>query len=174
MSEVTLGVDPGDRWIGFAILSGSGEILAAGSLPPEGAAAALLGLARRWGVALVGVERAGHLHASGSKVSLGSRGGALARANWIGGEIAGTFQASGFAVLTCSASTWRAWLCGSASADGPSILQRLRSLVPWVDPPLPEGATKTDKDHPRDACGLALWSLAQRAAREVSPIQGAA
>lgn len=160
---VTLGLDPGDRWIGFAVAL-DGLPLCAGIAQPVEAGVTVPALVRRYGVTHAALERAEHVHAGGSRAALASRGSALARSNWVGGRLEAILEGLGVEVCTCSAPTWRAWLTGAASADDARVNGAILARVPtWTDPPLPVGTARDDRTHPRDAFGLALWRASARA-----------
>jgi hypothetical protein len=109
------------------------------------------------GATRIAVERATHFHAG--KGAEGAQAAGLARAQWIGGEIAGMLRGQGYAVTTCSSATWRSPL--------------KRGGVPWQQglaarlPSLPTG------EHIADAAGVALTLLAPPRAPKVPRVPGA-
>lgn len=164
MRVVTLGADPGDVWTGYAILAWEGAglplVVCAGMLPPDAAPVALAALAREHGVQRAAVERSENVYPGGNRACVVARGGAVARANWIGGELSGRLAALGVHVESPTAQAWHVALTGLPSPAVSHVHAALRHAVQaWQDPPRPESAKETDREHPRDGCGLALFSL---------------
>lgn len=163
-SLITLGVDPGDVWVGYTVLAFSGEssppsVLDAGIISPDLSPEFIASLAIRCGVSRAAVERAANVFPGGNRAAVTARGGALARANWIGGEIVGRLRASGVSVEAPTANAWRLALVGESSPTPGRVHACVRAACPsWRDPALPPDARDVDRDHPRDAAGLALYA----------------
>lgn len=163
-SLITLGVDPGDVWVGYAVLAFSGEIsppivLDAGIICPDLSPEFIASLALRCGVSCAAVERAANVFPGGNRAAVTARGGALARANWIGGEIVGRLKAAGASVEAPTANAWRLALVGASSPTPGQVHASVRAACPsWRDPALPPDTRDVDREHARDAAGLALYA----------------
>jgi hypothetical protein len=161
---VTLGVDPGDVWTGYAVLAFSDEtsppsVLDAGIVAPEFASEIITAIALRCGVSRAAVERAANVFPGGHRSAVVARGGALARANWVGGEIVGRLRGAGLAVETPTSNTWRLALVGASSPTPGQVHAAVRAACPsWLDPALPSEAQDVDREHARDGAGLALYA----------------
>jgi hypothetical protein len=177
------GIDPGSRWVAVAILDASGCVAGhtfdVGRVIPlekprvvkrrDGSERTidvrrevtdedverLLGDIAEYlaahGVARVAVERAAHFHMGDG--ATGAQAAGLARAQWVGGEIAGMLRGQGYAVSTCSSAKWRARLRAKGTTWQQGLAVRL--------PSLPTG------EHIADAAGVALTLLAPPSAPKV-------
>lgn len=104
---------------------------------------------RGLGVERVVVERATHFYGSG-----GAQAAGLARAQWVGGELAGALRVAGARVETVSSATWRGAAKKSVRAkDWRAAV--VAGLMGWPSP--------MPGEHAVDAAGAALYAVTKPA-----------
>lgn len=151
-----LGVDPGAT-IGWCVLDvgdSTGSYVSAGAVRAgahglgDDARSLLESVLAGARAIILAIERVEHVHGQARMGSSYAEG--LARAGWVGGEIAQLGRARGLEVATVEAAVWRKLLVGSRTAKDAQIAAMVRVRIPtWP---------KRSNAHTRDAAGVALWA----------------
>lgn len=145
-----LGIDPG-KTVGLALLdvgASQARFLDASALDAALLDGPLMFATFAPAPDLVAIEKVEHVHGSDRMGSSYAEG--LARAAWVGGELAAAARAAGLRVITVEASAWRRAIVGSRTASDATIAKAIRLRVPtWPS---------KSNAHQRDAAGVALWA----------------
>ncbi len=158
-STLVLGVDPGSRWIGWALLRVDAGYRLAGVLDLEelggpGIVVRLATIASDAGCRRVGIEC---VEAVGYRPGFGTRmAGDLVRAARLGGRIAQAFEDRGAAVTEVTAEEVRTHFFNQRSVDAKAVRALVELKAPGWPKKLP-GVLAKDAGHARDAAAVALY-----------------